>query len=54
MKFKKIRKNRDTIGMSLGKDIVDKLNELNDALNENFPNADEYSELSKKQLWKLR
>lgn len=50
MKFKKIRKNRDTIGMSLGKDIVDKLNELNDALNENFPNADEYSEAIQKAI----
>lgn len=50
MKFKKIRKNRDTIGMSLGKDIVDKLNELNDALNKNFPNADEYSEAIQKAI----
>lgn len=32
MKFKKNKENRDTIGVSLGKDIVDKLNELNDAL----------------------
>lgn len=45
-----IRKNRDTIGVSLGKDIVDKLNELNDALNENFPNADEYSDAIQKAI----
>ena len=44
MKSEKSKENPDTICVRLGKDIIDKLNELNEALNENFPNADEYSE----------
>lgn len=44
MKSVENKENPNTICVRLGKDIIDKLNELNDALNENFPNADEYSE----------
>ena len=44
MKSVENKENPNTICVRLGKDIIDKLNELNEALNENFPNADEYSE----------
>ena len=44
MKSVENKENPNAICVRIGKDIIDKLNELNDALNENFPNADEYSE----------
>ena len=44
MKSVENKENPNAICVRLGKDIIDKLNELNNALNENFPNADEYSE----------
>ena len=50
MKSVENKENPDSICVRLGKDIIDKLNELNEALNENFPNSDEYSDAIQKAI----